>query len=256
MHCHAGTGAIIFRTVRSGISGSPSRPARCAAYERLRSAWTRPSTCCSSPPPCSTRSGTAATMRGRPWASLQRRCTRRAVHRRRPRSTPGGARLPIRDSAGNGVRRLAHRAYDAVADRPAEPGAGLLRRHRRRHHAVPGDIAGRAGLDDAHDHGHDRRSRRGAVVRWSVVGNIVVAWVVTLPAAIGISAGCYVLIGLLTSGATRVRQDMSTGAEHPPGPRLRSVQRSRDLLNPPLIDVNGAMKPSCLAKSAPRPARA
>ena len=40
-------------------------------------------------------------------------------------------------------------------------------------------------------------ARRTSAVRWGVAGNIVVAWVVTLPAAAGISAACYALTRLL-----------------------------------------------------------
>jgi inorganic phosphate transporter, PiT family len=39
-------------------------------------------------------------------------------------------------------------------------------------------------------------ARRTSAVRWGVAGNIVVAWVVTLPAAAAIAAACYGLTGL------------------------------------------------------------
>ncbi len=39
--------------------------------------------------------------------------------------------------------------------------------------------------------------RRASAVRWGLAGNIVIAWVVTLPAAAGISAGCYLLTRLV-----------------------------------------------------------
>jgi len=41
-------------------------------------------------------------------------------------------------------------------------------------------------------------ARRASAVRWGVAGNIVIAWVVTLPAAGGIAAGCYALTTLLS----------------------------------------------------------
>ena len=41
-------------------------------------------------------------------------------------------------------------------------------------------------------------ARRASAVRWGVAGNIVIAWVVTLPAAGGIAAGCYILTTLLS----------------------------------------------------------
>ncbi|MDR7039906.1 PiT family inorganic phosphate transporter [Methylobacterium sp. BE186] len=40
-------------------------------------------------------------------------------------------------------------------------------------------------------------ARRTSAVRWGVAGNIVVAWVVTLPAAALIAAACYWLVGLV-----------------------------------------------------------
>lgn len=40
-------------------------------------------------------------------------------------------------------------------------------------------------------------SRRLSAVRWNVAGSIVIAWVVTLPAAAAIAAGFYLLAGLL-----------------------------------------------------------
>jgi inorganic phosphate transporter, PiT family len=39
-------------------------------------------------------------------------------------------------------------------------------------------------------------ARRASAVRWGVAGNIVVAWVVTMPAAAAIAAGAYLLAGL------------------------------------------------------------
>jgi PiT family inorganic phosphate transporter len=41
-------------------------------------------------------------------------------------------------------------------------------------------------------------ARRASAVRWGIAGNIVIAWVVTLPAAAGIAAGCYALTTLLS----------------------------------------------------------
>ncbi|MCJ2009231.1 inorganic phosphate transporter [Methylobacterium sp. E-041] len=39
-------------------------------------------------------------------------------------------------------------------------------------------------------------ARRTSAVRWGVAGNIVIAWVLTMPAAALIAAGCYALVGL------------------------------------------------------------
>lgn len=41
-------------------------------------------------------------------------------------------------------------------------------------------------------------ARRASAVRWGIAGNIVIAWVVTLPAAGGLAAGCYALTTLLS----------------------------------------------------------
>ncbi|MDP4023600.1 inorganic phosphate transporter [Methylobacterium sp. NEAU 140] len=40
-------------------------------------------------------------------------------------------------------------------------------------------------------------ARRTSAVRWGVAGNIVVAWILTMPAAAGIAAACYALTALL-----------------------------------------------------------
>ncbi|MGO4839581.1 inorganic phosphate transporter, partial [Rhizobiaceae sp. 2RAB30] len=40
-------------------------------------------------------------------------------------------------------------------------------------------------------------ARRSSAVRWGVAGNIVLAWIVTLPVAALISASCYALMSLL-----------------------------------------------------------
>jgi PiT family inorganic phosphate transporter len=40
-------------------------------------------------------------------------------------------------------------------------------------------------------------AKRVSAVRWSVAGNIVYAWIITLPASAAIAAGCYLLAGLL-----------------------------------------------------------
>lgn len=41
-------------------------------------------------------------------------------------------------------------------------------------------------------------SRRASAVRWNVASSIVVAWIVTLPAAAGIAAAAYLAVGLFT----------------------------------------------------------
>ena len=64
--------------------------------------------------------------------------------------------------AGHADGRLADRPHHGLADHQADADAGLLRRDRRRDHAVRGDLARRSGLDHPHHHRRDRRRRRGA----------------------------------------------------------------------------------------------
>ena len=59
-------------------------------------------------------------------------------------------------------RRLAHRAHDGIAHHAAAAVPGILRRDRRRHHAVRGHLARHSGFDHAHDHRLHHRRRRGA----------------------------------------------------------------------------------------------
>jgi PiT family inorganic phosphate transporter len=40
-------------------------------------------------------------------------------------------------------------------------------------------------------------ARRASAVRWGIAGNIVVAWVITIPISAAISALCYFAVGLL-----------------------------------------------------------
>jgi hypothetical protein len=91
-------------------------------------------------------------------------------------------------------RRLAHREDNGLEDHAAPPGSRLLRRNGRRRHTQFGDLARRAGFDDPH---HYRRhfgvgtARRVSAVRWGIAGSILIAWVVTLPAAALIGALFY-----------------------------------------------------------------
>ena len=116
-----------------------------------------------------------------------------------PRAVLGGDRLPGGDGARHAARRLAHRAHHGLEDHPAHADAGLLRRDRRRDHAVRRDLARHSGLDHAH---HHRRiigvgaAQRLSAVRWSVAKNIVIAWIITIPAAGLIAALFYLAVGL------------------------------------------------------------
>jgi len=67
-----------------------------------------------------------------------------------------------RDRARHAVRRLADREDDGPEDHQAEAGRRVLRRDRRRDHALPRDRARHPRVDDAHDHRRDRRRRLGA----------------------------------------------------------------------------------------------
>ena len=68
-------------------------------------------------------------------------------------------------------RRLAHRAHDGHAHHEAEALHRLLRRDgRRRHRSRSRRVTGHPGLDDAHDHGRDRRRRGDAALLGGALG--------------------------------------------------------------------------------------
>ena len=139
------------------------------------------------------RSRTAPTTRRRRWASSSWRSSRNGnldADRRRP--ALGGRLLGDGDRRRHLRRRLAHHPHHGQPDHQDGPGAGLRRAGRRR----GGDPLGLAlrlpALDDAR-HARARswaRARPSALsaVRWGVAGNIVVAWVLTLPAAAAVGA--------------------------------------------------------------------
>ncbi len=60
-----------------------------------------------------------------------------------------------------------------------------------------------AGVDDARDldvdHGRGRHTRRFSAVRWGVAGNIVFAWIRTIPAAAGVAALVWTVLDPLLS---------------------------------------------------------
>jgi hypothetical protein len=74
----------------------------------------------------------------------------------------GGDHLPGRHGTRHADRRLAHREDDGLEDYPAHPVARILRRDRRRDHAVRRHLSRHSGLDHAHHHRRDHRGRRGA----------------------------------------------------------------------------------------------
>ena len=82
----------------------------------------------------------------------------------------------------------------------AQAGGRLLRRDRWRDDAVPRHRAGHPGLDHAHHHRRHRRrgsTQRASAVRWGVAGNIVWAWIFTIPASAAVAAGAYWGLGTL-----------------------------------------------------------
>ena len=117
------------------------------------------------------------------------------------RAVLGGHFLSGRTCARHAVWRLAHRSHDGLEDHQAQSHAGFLRRNWRRHHAFHGDLARHSGLDDAHHHRRHHRCRsrpprlRG---RWGLAGNIVFAWIITLPAAALIAALTYAMAGVFS----------------------------------------------------------
>ena len=96
-------------------------------------------------------------------------------------------------------RRLAHHPHDGFENHQAAAGRRLCRRNRRRlalliatrygvpvstTHAITGAIVGVGA------------TRRLSAVRWGVAGQIVWAWVLTIPAAFTIAAAAYSLLRL------------------------------------------------------------
>ena len=76
-----------------------------------------------------------------------------------------------------------------------KPVGGFLRGDGRRDHAVPRHGSRHSGVDHAHDHRRDRRRRLRRrsfrAVRWGVAGNIVWAWILTIPASAVMAAAAW-----------------------------------------------------------------
>ena len=119
---------------------------------------------------------------------------------RLPRPLLGGDLGAAGDGARHPDGRLADRPHDGIEDHPADPAPGILRRDRRRDHAVFG--ATWLGIPVSTTHTITGcimgvgAARRASAVRWGVAGNIVFAWIVTMPAAALIAAGFYGLTRL------------------------------------------------------------
>ena len=98
----------------------------------------------------------------------------------------GDLGLLRRHRPGHHVRRLAHRQDHGPEDHQAQAGGRLLRRDGRGADAVHRHRPGHPGLDHAHHHRRHRRRGLGAArraVRWGIAGNIVWAWIFTIPAS-------------------------------------------------------------------------
>ena len=115
------------------------------------------------------------------------------------RAVLGCHHLPGCDWPWHFDRRLADRTDRRIQNYPIDAGAGLLRFGGWRHHALRGDIFGHSSVYHTHRNGSIIRvgaARKVSAVRWNIAANIVVAWIVTLPAS-GIAAAlCYFVVGL------------------------------------------------------------
>ena len=105
-----------------------------------------------------------------------------------------------RDRPGHAVRRLAHHQDDGHEDHEAAAGGWICRGDRRGGGDLHRDADGRRHQHDPHDHRRHRRRRRDrgglSAVRWGVAGQIVWAWILTIPASAAIGAMMYHLIAL------------------------------------------------------------
>ena len=103
------------------------------------------------------------------------------------------------DLARDGRRRLADHPDDGPAGRQARAGPRLRGRDDRGHDHLRGGALRDAGLDDPRDleRDHGRRVERPALgVRWGVAGNILIAWILTIPASGLAAAVAYFVLDL------------------------------------------------------------
>ena len=95
-------------------------------------------------------------------------------------------------------RRLADHAHARPADHRPRPAAGFAAETTASAVLYTTAFVRRADLDDADDHVVDPGGRRDEAavlaVRWGVAGNIVVAWVLTIPMAALVAALAFWLI--------------------------------------------------------------
>ena len=110
---------------------------------------------------------------------------------------------------GTHVRRLAHRQDHGPEDHQAQAGGRLLRRDRRRDDAVPRHRrwASRCRPRTPSPARSSASARCGAprAVRWGVAGNIVWAWIFTIPASAFVAAVFYGAQLLAAARAERAR---------------------------------------------------
>ena len=104
----------------------------------------------------------------------------------------GGDQLLPRHRPRHDVRRLAHREDHGPAHHQAQAGRRLRGRNRRRHHAVHSPRIFGIPVSTTHTITGAiigvGAAQRSSAVRWGVAGNIVIAWIVTIPASAGIAA--------------------------------------------------------------------
>ena len=130
----------------------------------------------------------------------RRGALRRRVHPDVPHPVLGHPGRACVDWPRDALRRVAHHPHDGIEDHAPAAGRRLRGRDRRRRLALRRHGARRARQHDAHDTGAIvgvGATRRLSAVRWGVAGQIVWAWVLTIPAAAAISSVSYWLLSRL-----------------------------------------------------------
>jgi len=107
-----------------------------------------------------------------------------------------GRELQWRHGAGNAYWRLAYRAYNGFANHAPYADAGRLRGNGRIDHLFMATGLG-IPVSTTHTIMGVGAARRASAVRWNVAQRIVIAWVITMPAAGLVAAMFYELASLL-----------------------------------------------------------
>ena len=153
---------------------------------------------CSSPLQRSTRWAMAATMPRRPWGSLPDCYMPKAISASEfLRAVMGCPLLPNCDGPRNLSGRLAHRADNGFEDHPPQSNARFLRGDGGAITLFLATCARHPRFDDTTITGAIigvGAARKASSVRWNIAGSIVIAWVITLPAAALISAFFYICV--------------------------------------------------------------